>query len=426
MSFPRYPEYKDSGVDWLGEVPKHWRLPPLWSLFRRSKTTGCETEELLSVYRDYGVIPKASRDDNNNKPSDDLGAYQLVIPGDLVINKMKAWQGSVAVSDHRGIVSPAYYVYKAHHTEVSRYLHYLMRSPRYVTGYLSLSKGIRVGQWDLEPQYHSRMPVVLPPKAEQRTIATFLDHETAKIDALVAEQEKLISLIAEKRQVVISNAVTKGLNPNALMKDSGIEWLGEVPAHWIVKPLRYLAVVETGSKDTVDAVDDGVYPFFVRSETVERINTYTFDSEAVLTAGDGAGVGKVFHYFHGKFDAHQRVYVLHSFVEVSARFMYFYLRELFYRVALEGVAKSTVDSLRRPMFQSFLVAVPPSDEQRDIVKFIENAELQYLGLVHEAELSIALLKERRAALISAAVTGTIDVRRLVQREPELTATPACA
>ena len=252
MSLPRYPEYKDSGVAWLGEVPGHWAVRPLWTLFRRTKRTGYVDEELLSVYRDYGVIPKSSRDDNNNKPSDDLDPYQLVMPGDLAINKMKAWQGSVAISEYRGIVSPAYFVYEATHDESPRFLHYLMRSPRYITGYLSLSKGIRVNQWDLEPQYHSRMPVLIPPILEQQTIASFLDRETGKIDALISKQRRLVGLLAEKRQAVISHAVTKGLNPNATVKNSGIEWLGEVPGHWIVKRLRFVAEFNPSKSEIAD------------------------------------------------------------------------------------------------------------------------------------------------------------------------------
>lgn len=137
MSLPRYAEYKDSGVEWLGEIPSHWSTRPLWTLFQRSKRVGHEAEQLLSVYRDHGVVPKNSRSDNNNKPSDDLSPYQLVCPGDLAINKMKAWQGSVAISRHRGIVSPAYFVYEVRHEEDSRYLHYLMRSPRYITGVMT-------------------------------------------------------------------------------------------------------------------------------------------------------------------------------------------------------------------------------------------------------------------------------------------------
>ncbi|WP_272961487.1 restriction endonuclease subunit S, partial [Alcanivorax jadensis] len=198
MIFPKYLDYKKSGHDWLGDIPSAWRIVPLWSLFSRVKRTGFADEELLSVYRDHGVIPKASRSDNFNKPSDDLSAYQLVAIDDLAINKMKAWQGSVAISEYRGIVSPAYHVYVAKHAECSRYLHYLFRSMEYIAGYLANSKGIRVNQWDLEPQQHSRMPVILPSPSEQKTIAAFLDHETAKIDALIAEQQRLIELLKEK------------------------------------------------------------------------------------------------------------------------------------------------------------------------------------------------------------------------------------
>lgn len=237
MSVNRYDEYKQSGRRWLGEIPAHWEIKPLWTLYRRTKRTGFADEELLSVYRDYGVIPKSSRDDNFNKSSDDLSPYQLVEPSDLVINKMKAWQGSVAVSEFRGIVSPAYHVYKCLHEQDSRYLHYLMRSPRYITGYLSISKGIRVNQWDLEPQHHSRMPILLPPLDEQKAISSFLDAETSKIDDLVSEQRRLIELLKEKCQAVIGHAVTKGLNSNARLKPSGFDWIGDIPKHWTMPPV---------------------------------------------------------------------------------------------------------------------------------------------------------------------------------------------
>lgn len=143
-----YPAYKDSGVEWLGKVPEHWGIVPLCSVFEREKSVGHETEELLSVYRDYGVIPKTSRDDNNNKASEDLSTYQLVEPGNLVTNKMKTWQGSIAISQFRGIVSPAYFVYRHKHEESAEYFHHLFRSLPYITGYMSASEGVRVNQWD--------------------------------------------------------------------------------------------------------------------------------------------------------------------------------------------------------------------------------------------------------------------------------------
>jgi type I restriction enzyme S subunit len=159
--FKPYPAYKDSGVEWLGQVPAAWRLQPLWTMYRRAKRTGHAEQELLSVYRDYGVIPTASRDDNFNRPSEDLSTYQLVKERDLVTNKMKTWQGSIAISAHTGIVSPAYHVYVPMHDESDRYIHHLLRSSPYVSGYMQMSKGIRVGQWDLEPEAFSRILVLL-------------------------------------------------------------------------------------------------------------------------------------------------------------------------------------------------------------------------------------------------------------------------
>lgn len=192
-------------------------------------------------------------------------------------------------------------------------------------------------------------------------------------------------------------------------KDSGVEWLGEVPEHWDVKRLRYLCKIETGDKDTEDANDEGQYPFYVRSQTVERFVSFTHDCEAVLTAGDGAGVGKVFHHHRGgPFAAHQRVYILSAFAHGYGRFIFHYLRENFYKVALEGGAKSTVDSLRRPMFTGFAVALPPAEEAEVIVRFLDDEAAKIDALVAEQERLIELLKEKRQAVISHAVTKGLN------------------
>lgn len=430
MSFPRYPEYKDSGVEWLGEVPAHWAQPPLWTLFRRTKTTGCETEELLSVYRDHGVVPKASRDDNNNKPSDDLGTYQLVTPGDLVINKMKAWQGSVAISDHRGIVSPAYFVYQALHAEVPRYLHYLLRSPRYVTGYLSISKGIRVNQWDLEPQYHSRMPVVLPPREEQRAVADFLDHETATIDSLVAEQEKLIALLKEKRQAVISHAVTKGLNPDAPMKDSGIEWLGEVPAHWKVRRLKHVCpeltvgiVVEPSKYYVPDGVPAlrslNIAPGKVTLDSLVFISEEANDlhAKSKLRAGDlvavRSGQPGTTTVVPPELNGCNCIdlIIMRKPINSNEWFLCWYLSS---DVAVMQFSIGSGGAIQQHFnvgtAMDLVVPIPPLDEQYLIVSFLSVEAEKIDALTAEAQGAIDLLKERRSALISAAVTGKIDIR----------------
>lgn len=246
-------------------------------------------------------------------------------------------------------------------------------------------------------------------KYRQAQIADFLDRETAKADALVARYQRLIELLEEKRIALITQAVTKGLDPTVPMKDSGVEWIGEIPRNWQINRLRFLCQVQTGDGDTIDAVDDGAFPFFVRSQNVEQSDRYSFDCEAVLTAGDGAGVGKVFHYFVGKFTAHQRVYVLSAFRNALGRFVFYYLRDLFSRVALEGTAKSTVDSLRMPIFLNFPVAVPSLSEQAKIVHFIETESSQIQMIIDKCQRAVHLMKERRSGLITAAVTGQIDI-----------------
>ncbi|QDS90933.1 Type-1 restriction enzyme EcoKI specificity protein [Rosistilla ulvae] len=192
-------------------------------------------------------------------------------------------------------------------------------------------------------------------------------------------------------------------------KDSGVAWLGEIPERWDIRRLKFVSDIQTGDKDTVDAEESGIFPFFVRSQTVERISTKTFDCEAILTAGDGVGVGKVFHYHHGPFDFHQRVYMMNNFRDVDGRFLFHYLKSNFYKVALEGGAKSTVDSIRRPMLTDFPVSFPPCKrEQKAISAFLDVETAKIDGLVSEQRRLIELLKEKRQAVISHAVTKGLN------------------
>ena len=445
MSFPRYPEYKDSGVEWLGEVPGHWSLRPLWSLFRRTKRTGFENEQLLSVYRDHGVVPKASRDDNNNKPSDDLSTYQLVDVGDLAINKMKAWQGSVAVSEHRGIVSPAYFVYEGTHSEDGRYLHHLMRSPRYVGACHALSKGIRVNQWDLDPTYHSRLPVLLPPKAEQACIAAFLDRETAKIDALVAEQQNLIALLKEKRQALISHAVTKGLDPDVPMKDSGVAWLGEVPAHWTLTKLKYsTSHIIDCPHETPTYCPDGDY-LVVRTADVDAgaldlSNAYRLDEVEYLKRTRRAKLvpqdivygreGERWGYAATVPDEPvlclgQRMMQFRARAGIAPRFLMWQLNsDVTYRQGQVDTVGATSPHVNVSTIANYVLTEPPFSEQVEIANYVDGATSEIDDLVSEARATVELLQERRTALISAAVTGKIDVRRLAAATSEPTPEPA--
>jgi len=249
------------------------------------------------------------------------------------------------------------------------------------------------------------LEVAFPAYDDQLRIAAYLDAATGKIDRLMSLRRRQMELLREQRAALIQQAVTRGLNPRAPLKDSGLPWLGQIPKHWVVKRLKFLCNVTTGGKDTIDAEPEGEFPFFVRSQTVERINSYSFDGEAVLTAGDGVGVGKVFHYYNGKLDFHQRVYLLHNFRNVTGKFFFNYLRSLFHSVALGGEAKSTVDSLRMHIFLNFEFCVPPVSEQARIVEWIEEQEAKLDGLHRSYERQLALLAEYRASLIHECVTG---------------------
>ena len=259
--------------------------------------------------------------------------------------------------------------------------------------------------------------LALPSSIEEQTaIANYLDHKTSQIDDLIAKKERLIQLLEEERTAIINQAVTKGLDPTVPMKDSGIEWLGEIPAHWEVKRMRYLCDITTGGKDTENREDDGQYPFYVRSQTVERISTYSFDGEAILTAGDGVGVCKVWHYVNEKFDFHQRVYMMCNFKSVIGKYLFYYLKENFGKEVMKLSAKSTVDSLRRPMFQNFLVCFGSIVEQEQIIHAIDNEIQRIQTIVTKTQQEIELLKEYKTALISEVVTGKVDVRKNVSNE----------
>jgi len=192
-------------------------------------------------------------------------------------------------------------------------------------------------------------------------------------------------------------------------KDSGVEWLEEIPQNWTIRRLKFLTNISTGEKNTEDKKSNGCYPFFVRSQQPERIDTYSYDGEAILTAGDGAGVGKIYHYVDGKFDYHQRVYKLSNFKMVIGKLLFYYLKSNFYSIAIQGTAKSTVDSLRLPLIQNFLVCFPTKkDEQQAIANYLDEKTAQIDQAMSIKEKQITLLKERKQIMIQNAVTRGLN------------------
>ena len=408
-------------MEWLGDVPEHWQQKPIWSLFKRIKRTNFPTEHLLSVYRDYGVIPKDSRDDNHNRASEDLTPYQLVCANDLVINKMKAWQGSIAISELRGIVSPAYYIYQPKAEYHSKYIHFLIRSAYYIQSYKNYSKGIRVNQWDLESEAFTHIDLLLPSLDEQQKIVAFLDTETTRIDNLIAKQEKLIELLEEQRKSIISHAVTKGLNPNAPMKDSGVEWLGEVPEDWEVKRFGYIftenkkkniGLIETNvlslSYGNIKEknIDDnkGLLPESFETYQIIEPNDIVFRFTDLQN--DKRSLRNAISKYHG--------IITSAYIGVKTKENADFYNYLFRAYDLQKVFYSMGDGMRQSLKMDELnkmpIVLPKIEAQERIVKFINEENQRINNLVVKQKNLIEKLKEYRSSIISHAVTGKIDVR----------------
>ena len=260
------------------------------------------------------------------------------------------------------------------------------------------------------PEYLGQA-MFLPPLSEQQSIASFLDAKTKPIDDIIAKREQQIALLEEMKSAIISRAVTKGLNPEAKMKDSGIEWIGEVPENWNLLRFRLLCRISTGDSDTQDAEPDGEYPFYVRSPQVERSSKFTCEGDAILMAGDGAGAGRVFHHVDGKYAVHQRVYIFNQFNKVvDSNYLYQFMRIMFPQRMNMGSAQSTVPSVRLHMIQNFVVPIPSIDEQRTIASYLDTETAKIDVRIDKRRKQIALLQEYKQALITDAVTGKIDVR----------------
>lgn len=247
-----YPEYKDSGLPWLGQVPGHWDVLPHRALFEEVKEREHPNEQMLSVTITRGIIKQRDLLTGNSKKDSsrqDKSAYKLVCPGDIAYNKMRAWQGAIGVSDLRGIISPAYVVQRMRGAHNPRYFHHLFRTPGFAKEAESWSYGITSDMWSLRPEHFKAIYSTLPPAEEQSAIVRFLDHAIHRLDKAIRAKRKTIALLNEQKQAIIHRAVTRGLDPDVPLKDSGIPWLGQIPAHWELRRFKFLASINNGQVD---------------------------------------------------------------------------------------------------------------------------------------------------------------------------------
>lgn len=429
MTIAKYSDYCDSGLAWLGAVPECWSLKRLGHFFAERKEKVSDKEfQPLSVTK-HGIVPRletaAKTQDGDNR--------KRVIAGDFVINSRSDRKGSSGLSELDGSVSLICIVLEPDGIH-GRFAHHLLRSEVFQEEFYRNGKGIVADLWSTGFSEMKNIVIPFPSLHEQTQIARFLDHETAKIDALIREQERLIELLQEKRQAVISHAVTKGMDPNVPMKDSEVEWLGEVPVHWRVGKLRWYATIQGGVAKGKDYEEQKTVSLpYLRVANVqagyvdltEVKNIAVLESEiaryrlrhgdVLMNEGgdnDKLGRGTVWkaeiepclhqnHVFAIRPNGHLKPEWLAMFTQSSRARSYFFLNSK-QSTNLASISSSNVMNLDLPM--------PPVQEQEEILRLLE-AELQkFIGLQKQADNGIQLLTERRSALISAAVTGKIDVR----------------
>jgi type I restriction enzyme S subunit len=433
MSFPRYQRYKDSGVEWLGQVPEHWDVMRLKHCARLVTSKADERTNPVALENIEGWTGRLLPSEGDYQ-----GEGTAFAAGDILFGKLRPYLAKVHLASQPGKAVGDFHVLRPRVGFDGYFAQYHMLTREFIGIVDGSTYGSKMPRASWE--FVGGMPMAVPPPVEQPAIAAFLDRETAKIDALIAEQQRLIELLQEKRQSVISHAVTKGLNPDASMKDSGIEWLGQVPEHWEVAPLRRLdCLVQTGPFGTqlhaheyvcggtpvvnpTHMVDGCIVPtedITVTSDVVARLPHQRLIRGDVVFSRRGelgrcalvtereegwlCGTGSMILRLRGAMYASE---YLSLFLSLDA------LRQYFESFSVGSV----MDSLSAGTLLSMPVIVPPIAEQRACAIYAAEQSTLIDSLKESASAAITLLQERRSALISATVTGQIDVRGLTGAE----------
>lgn len=416
----RYNKYKDSGIAWLGEIPEHWEIDQLRSFLRLFSEKSHADEQLLSVTREQGVIvrDKDNQEENHNYIPEDLSGYKYVEKDDFVINKMKAWQGSYGVSEYTGIVSPAYYTCKLSNIN-RKFFSISIRSKAYVSFFASYSKGIRVGQWDLDTNALKTIPFFLPPTDEQEKIVEYIESKNLIIDSYVRERERELRLLNELKQAEIAQAVTQGLNPNVPMKECQTPMLGKIPVHWEERKMKY-CFSERSEKNHPDepilcaTQSQGVIPQSMYANRVVVVNK-GFDGLKLVKVGDfvislrSFEGGIEYAYYQGIISA---AYTILTPIDPSQSE---YFKLLFKSYPFIQLLQTCVTGIREGQNINYsllgrkYIPIPPSSEQKEIVTYINDKFAKVNSLITELEEEIAYLKEYKQRLIADAVTGKMKV-----------------
>lgn len=437
-----YPEYKDSGSRWLGAVPKHWKVRNLRTLITKRTERNRPGLPLLSVAREKGVFVRSltDEDENHNVIPEDLSNYKVARAGNLVINKMKAWQGSMGIAPCDGIVSPAYFVFDFRINNHA-FGQALLRSKPYVAHFGQASDGVRVGQWDLSIPGMRQIPVLVPDDAEQAAIVRFLDYENFRIERVIRAKKKLIILLNEQKQAIIHRAVTRGLDPSVKLKPSGIPWLGDIPEHWKMRRIRQIATINPSKAESVEILNQNKTVTFLPMEQV-GVNGSIDSSKQVPPSSVWTGftyfrrgdviVAKITPCFENGKGAYldslptkigfgsTEFHVLRPSSIIRGSYVRLITSSKLFLVNGANMMTGSAGQQRVPtdFIKNYTIPLPPVKEQDLIIKKI-NESIHALSLViSTAEREISLLREYRTRLVADVVTGKLDVRKAAKDLPE--------
>ena len=421
----KYKTYKWSGNPFFGDIPSCWDIYPLFKIAKIKSIINKQDEELLSVYLDRGVIKFSDVDEKRtNVTSLDLSKYQFVEKGDFVLNNQQAWRGSVGVSNHIGIVSPAYLVLSLSKEINPKYANYLFRDGSMVSQYLICSKGVGTIQRNLYWPHLRRTIVALPSYIEQTAIANFLDTKTNQIDEAIAIKEQQIALLNERKQILIQQAVTQGLDPTVPMKDSGVEWIGKIPEHWEIKRLKYVLDERTERSLT------GEEPLFMVSQQYGLVVRADYHEKAVVSSSniDSKIVYKndlVFNklkahlgvFFKSNIDFKGLVSPDYAVYKTKAYIADTKILELLFRhpsyigqftIRATGIVEGLIRLYTSDLFD-ISIPIAPEAEQLKILAHAEKISTLFDNAIELQKKQCEILKEYKTTLINSAVTGKIKV-----------------
>ncbi|HCO1929735.1 TPA: restriction endonuclease subunit S [Escherichia coli] len=425
-----YPAYKDSGIEWIGQVPEHWKVARVKRLasLRNERRNDVSTDTIYIGLEDVEAGSGQYKPTNGSSRQSEDSTVGIFYEGDVLYGKLRPYLRKAIISEMAGCCSTEFLVVRAEKTE-PRWLQEWLLTPDVTHQIESGCEGAKMPRADWG--HIGSIEVVYPDQPEQAQILTTLDRETARIDALVEKKTRFIELLKEKRQALITHAVTKGLDPNVKMKDSGVEWIGQVPEHWEVKPFKYIlsAPMSYGANESAES-DDPNHPRYIRITDLtengtlredtfktlpwDKAYSYLLSEGDILLARSGATVGKSFLYRETNGAACFAGYLIKASCneeKALPKYIYAYLQSHSYWEYISGSnIQSTIQNVSAEKYSSMVLPVPQREEQATIAATLDRETARIDALIGKAEQSITLLKERRSAFITAAVTGQIDLR----------------